>query len=71
MPSYYNEICGELDKFNGPALKYGDTRAWVNRKAKADKRILPRGKVFSRLDKQEWNIFWASILELEAGVQAS
>ena len=53
--SYYDVICSELNKFNDPALAYGNTKAWANRKAKAYKKIVPRGKVFSMLHKQEWN----------------
>jgi hypothetical protein len=53
--SYYDVICSELNIFNDPALAYGNTKAWANRKAKAYKKIVPRGKVFSRLHKQEWN----------------
>ena len=53
--SYYDLICSELNIFSDHALAYGNTKAWANRKAKAFKRIVPRGKVFSRLHKQEWN----------------
>ena len=63
--SYYDVICSELNIFNDHALAYGNTKAWANRKAKAFKRIVPRGKVFSRLHKQEWRILWDSLLRLE------
>ena len=63
--SYYDLICSELNKFNDPALAYGNTKAWANRKAKAYKRIVPRGKVFLRIHAQEWNILWGSLLRVE------
>ena len=63
--SYYDLICSELNIFSDPALAYGDTKAWANRKAKAFKKIVPRGKVFSRLHEQEWRILWDSLLRLE------
>ena len=63
--SYYDVICSELNIFSDPALVYGNTKAWSNRKAKAFKRVVPRGKVFSRLHKQEWRILWDSLLRLE------
>lgn len=53
--SYYDLICSELNIFSDPALAYGDTKAWANKKDKAYKKIVPRGKVFDRLHKQEWN----------------
>lgn len=68
--SYYDLICSELNIFSDPALAYGDTKAWANRKAKAYKRIVPRGKVFLRIHAQEWSILWDSLLALEAGMQA-
>lgn len=63
--SYYDVICGEISVFSDPALNYGNTKAWVNRKAKAYKRIVPRGKVFLRIHAQEWRILWDSLLRLE------
>ena len=68
--SYYDVICSELDKFNDPALNYGNTKAWANRKAKAYKRIVPRGKVFLRIHAQEWSILWDSLLRLEDDMRA-
>ena len=63
--SYYDVICSELNTFSDPALAYGNTKAWANRKAKAFKKIVPRGKVFSRLHKQEWN----AIVKLVSNLQ--
>ena len=67
--SYYDVICSELNKFNDPALNYGNTKAWANRKAKAFKRIVPRGKVFSRLHKQEWNALVEMVKGLSTKLQ--
>lgn len=53
--SYYDVICGEISVFTRKSLAHGDSRAWANKKDKAYKKIVPRGKVFSRLHKQEWN----------------
>lgn len=63
--SYYDVICSELNIFSDPALAYGNTKAWANRKAKAFKRIVPRGKVFLRFHAQECSILWDSLLRLE------
>jgi hypothetical protein len=53
--SYYDVICGEISVFTRKSLAHGDSRAWANKKDKAYKKIVPRGKVFDRLHKQEWN----------------
>lgn len=67
--SYYDLICSELNIFSDPALAYGNTKAWANRKAKAFKRIVPRGKVFSRLHKQEWDALVEMVKGLSTKLQ--
>ncbi|WP_297926049.1 hypothetical protein [uncultured Agitococcus sp.] len=53
--SYYDVICNEITAYTKKSLAYGNATAWANKKDKAYKKIVPRGKVFSRLHKQEWN----------------
>lgn len=52
--SYYDVICNEITAYTKKSLAYGNATAWANKKDKAYKKIVPRGKVFSRLHKQEW-----------------
>jgi len=53
--SYYDVICNEITAYTKKSLAYGNATAWANKKDKAYKKIVPRGKVFSRLHKQEWS----------------
>ena len=53
--SYYDVVCNEITAYTKKALAYRNPKAWANKKDKAYKKIVPRGKVFSRLHKQEWN----------------
>ena len=62
---YYDKICIEISIYTKKALSYGNAKAWANRKTKAFKKIVPRGKVFSRLHKQEWN----AIVKLVSNLQ--
>lgn len=66
--SYYDVLCANLNNFSKPALAYRNPKAWDNRKAKAFKKIVPRGKVFLRLHKQEWNLLWGSLLRIESSM---
>lgn len=43
-----------LEQANRKALKYGDGKAWDNRKKKIYERHTPRGKVYQKLRQQEW-----------------
>ena len=63
--SYYDVICNEITAYTKKSLAYGNATAWASKKDKAYKKIVPRGKVFSRLHKQEWRILWDSLLRLE------
>ena len=51
---YYDKICIEISIYTKKALSYGNAKAWSNKKDKAYRKIVPRGKVFDRLHKQEW-----------------
>ena len=52
--SYTETINSTLGDYSKKAFLYRDAKAWDNRKAKAYKRIVPRGRVFKRLMNQEW-----------------
>ena len=52
--SYTDNINKALGEYSRKAFAYRDPKAWDNRKAKAYKRIVPRGKVFKMLMNQEW-----------------
>ncbi len=52
------EVIGKtLDDANRKAFLYGDGKAWDNRKHKIYLRYTPRGKVYSRLRRQEWKSY--------------
>ena len=47
--SYLDNLLSSLRDANKKSLKYGDGRAWENVKVKNAKRMLPRGKAFTKL----------------------
>ncbi len=63
--SYYDMVCDEINTYTKKSLAYKNVKAWKNKKDKAFKKIVPRGKVFNRLHKQEWRIMWDSLLEAQ------
>jgi len=47
---YFNEVTLHLYRNSQKALEYGDCKAWDNVKGKGQKKYMPRGKVFTRLE---------------------
>lgn len=47
---YFNEVTLHLYRNSQKALEYGDGKAWDNAKGKGQKKYMPRGKVFARLE---------------------
>ena len=63
--NYYDLICDEITLFTRKALSYRDAKAWANRKDKAYKKIVPRGRIFDRLHKQEWSVLVKRVNNIE------
>ncbi len=62
--SYMKNMGEVLQAYSKKAFKYGDSKAWDNRKGKAWKRCTPRGKVYRRLMHQEWQALTRPILKM-------
>ena len=69
--SYTDNINKALGEYSRKAFAYRDAKAWDNRKAKAYKRIVPRGKVFKMLMNQEWQATTKPLIQLanELGIK--
>ena len=62
--TYTNKINCALGDYSRKAFAYRDAKAWDNRKAKAYKHIVPRGKVFKRLMQQEWQAITKPLFDI-------
>lgn len=62
--NYYENIGRSLQAYSKKALQYGNGKAWDNRKAKAWKVCTPRGKVYRRLLRQEWQAITTPLIKM-------
>lgn len=61
---YMKKISEGLQVYSKKAFKYGDAKAWDNRKGKAWKVCTPRGRVYRRLMQQEWQAITMPLIKM-------
>jgi len=62
--NYMENMGKDLQAYSKKALKYGDAKAWDNRKGKAWKVCTPRGKVYRELMQQEWQTLTLPLIKM-------
>ncbi len=58
---YYNKVLAHLREASYNGLSQNDGKAWDNCKIKAQKRYVPRGKVFDRMVALERTAWWTKM----------
>lgn len=62
--NYFDNLIKTLTDCNEIAYRYGDGKAWDNRKKKIFKRHAPRGKVYMKLSKIEGRKLYNKLVDL-------
>lgn len=61
--SYLENMTQEMIKANAHSRTQPKNNAWDNKKGKTRKLMLPRGKVFQRLENRERTAWWNKLTE--------
>lgn len=59
--TYLDNMHAEMIKANEKSRSQFKNKAWDNKKAKTRKRMLPRGKVFQRLEERTRKAWWENL----------